>query len=115
MVTQSEQEYDYLRAPVSFNMFSLLLYLPVISFYHLVLVGKTMKRNWFKRYSIFFIPATLTGWIFFLATLAVVVLRFIQIDRNSHSASDTLRPFFLNMIIIWGLYSIVALLTSDQK
>jgi len=35
--------------------------------------------------------------------LTTTVLVFVVFDRASHSASDTLRPFLLTMIPLWGL------------
>ncbi len=39
----------------------------------------------------------LGGTVLVVATLAA----FMAFDRNSHSASDTLRPFFITMAPIW--------------
>jgi hypothetical protein len=36
-----------------------------------------------------------------LLLLAGTVLVFRELDRNSHSASDTLRPFLLTMVPVW--------------
>ncbi|HVS84255.1 MAG TPA: hypothetical protein VHD91_01325 [Gaiellaceae bacterium] len=37
------------------------------------------------------------------AALAATVAVFWAFDRNSHSASDTLRPFLLTMVPVWLL------------
>ena len=38
-----------------------------------------------------------------LALLAGTVLVFRAFDAHSHSASDTLRPFLLTMLPVWGV------------
>ena len=35
------------------------------------------------------------------AAVAIAVLRFVAIDANSHSNSDTLRPFLLTIVPLW--------------
>jgi hypothetical protein len=37
----------------------------------------------------------------FVALLAGTVMVFLAFDRNSHSASDTLRPFIITMAPVW--------------
>ena len=37
----------------------------------------------------------------FVLLLCATVVVFMQFDRNSHSASDTLRPFILTMAPVW--------------
>jgi hypothetical protein len=56
-----------------------------------------MKRIWFKRVSLFYLPVSAPGALITLAALAFCVQVFLAIDRHSHSASDTLYgvfPFF---------------------
>jgi len=35
--------------------------------------------------------------------LAGTVMVFLTFDRNSHSASDTLRPFIITMAPVWAV------------
>jgi len=74
-----------------------------------------MKFPWFKRSGIVFIPGTIIGWIIFLAGAAYSVYLFIEIDKKSHSVSDTLMNFVFNLIIIWAVYTIIAFLTSRNR
>ena len=74
-----------------------------------------MKLPWFRKIGIFFLPATFIGWIILIAGLAYAVYGFIDIDSRSHSASDTLRPFVINLLIIAAVYSLIALLTSKTR
>jgi amino acid transporter len=73
-----------------------------------------MNLPWFKRIGIFFIPKSFIGWVIMLAGILYAVYVFIDIDSRSHSASDTLRPFFLYLLIIGLIYTFVAFLTSAR-
>jgi hypothetical protein len=73
-----------------------------------------MNLPWFKRIGIFFIPTSFIGWVIMLAGIIYAVNVFIDIDSRSHSASDTLRPFFLYLLIIGLVYTFVAFLTSSS-
>lgn len=70
--------------------------------------------HWFKRVGIFFIPRTVWGWLILLAAIAYSIFTFIKIDSKSHSASDTLRPFFFYLLIIGAIYTCIAFLTSQS-
>jgi hypothetical protein len=72
-----------------------------------------MKFQWFKRKGIFFIPKSLTGWAISLLGVIYTVYIFIDIDSRSHSASDTLRPFFIHFLLIGLVYTLIAFLTSS--
>jgi hypothetical protein len=71
-----------------------------------------MKLPWFKRFGIFFIPRNLAGWFIMLLAIIYAVYKFIDIDSRSHSVSDTLRPFFFTLILIYAVYALIAYLTS---
>ena len=71
-----------------------------------------MKLPWFKRIGIFFLPTSIVGWLILITGLAYAVYDFIEIDSRSHSASDTLRPFIINLLIIFAVYTLIAWLTS---
>ncbi|MDD5186403.1 MAG: hypothetical protein PHS84_14190 [Paludibacter sp.] len=74
-----------------------------------------MKSPLFKRKGIFFVPTSLIGWIMLLSGLIYAVYTFIDIDRRSHSVSDTLINFVFNLIIIAAVYSLVAYLSGKIK
>ena len=59
-----------------------------------------------------FIPGTIAGWLIFLAASGYAVYTFIDIDRRSHSVSDTLMNFVFNLFIIGIIYTLIALITS---
>jgi hypothetical protein len=71
-----------------------------------------MKFPWFKRFGILFIPSSLMGWVILGAVISYAVDVFIDIDRRSHSVSDTLMNFGFNLLIIGVAYSLIAYLTS---
>jgi len=53
-----------------------------------------MKTNWFSRFGWIYLPVSVPGYI--LCALAVIfcLTVFAAVDRNSHSASDTLYGIF---------------------
>jgi len=49
---------------------------------------------WLRRIGWFYWPVHVFGWLTTLAALAFVVQVFVAIDRQSHSATDTLYHFY---------------------
>ena len=39
----------------------------------------------------------------FASLIAGTVMVFLVLDRHSHSASDTLRPFVITMLPVWAI------------
>ena len=74
-----------------------------------------MNLPWFKRFGIFFIPSTIIGWLILLGGFAYLVYVFIDIDKKSHSVSDTLINFVFNVLIICAVYSLIGYLTSRES
>ena len=74
-----------------------------------------MALSWFKRVGIFFVPASMAGWLILAAGLAYAVYTFIDIDSRSHSVSDTLINFVFNLLLIAAVYSLIAFLTSRKR
>jgi hypothetical protein len=72
-----------------------------------------MKLQWFKRKGIIFIPESFTGWAIMLIGIIYAIYIFIDIDSRSHSVSDTLRPFFIYLLLIGFAYTLIAFLTSS--
>jgi hypothetical protein len=73
-----------------------------------------MNLPWFKRIGIIFIPTTFIGWIILLAGICFAVYKFIEIDRRSHSVSDTLMNFVFQLFIIGIVYTLIAFMTSRK-
>ena len=71
-----------------------------------------MQLNWFRRSGILFVPKSIIGWIILFGCIWFSVYLFIHIDSHSHSASDTLRPFFIYLFLILLFYSLIAFLSS---
>jgi hypothetical protein len=50
-------------------------------------------------------------WLFVAAYLCLEIVNFIRIDSRSHSASDTLRPFVIQSIVLgvafWAAFFLV--------
>jgi len=73
-----------------------------------------MNLPWFKRIGIIFIPMTIIGWIILITGICFAVYKFIEIDRRSHSVSDTLMNFVFHLFIIGIVYSLIAFITSKK-
>ncbi len=63
-----------------------------------------MLTNLFKKTGWFYLPCSVLGWLVLVVYAAVVVQFFLAIDRNSHSASDTLINFFPYFISLSAFY-----------
>ena len=50
--------------------------------------------RWFKPVGLFFVPASVAGWLLSAAAIAFCVQVFWAVDRHSHSVSDTLYGVF---------------------
>jgi hypothetical protein len=74
-----------------------------------------MTFPWFKRTGLFFRPVTFFGWLILMTGIVCAVYTFIEIDSRSHSVSDTLINFLFNFLMIGGVYSIIAFLTSKVR
>ena len=74
-----------------------------------------MQFNWFKRSGLFYFPINIFGWIILLVSLVYAIYTFIDIDSRSHSVSDTLINFVLNLIIIGAVYTLIGYFTSAKK
>lgn len=74
-----------------------------------------MKLNWFIRKGIFFLPASLIGWLILLVAAAYAVYLFIDIDRRSHSVSDTLINWVFNCLIVMVAYSLIGFFTGKKQ
>lgn len=74
-----------------------------------------MKTQWFKKTGWIYFPASLTGALISLLTIAFCVTVFIAIDRNSHSNSDTLYGIFPYFVSAFTLLFWVASNTSLAK
>jgi len=61
--------------------------------------------NWFAPMGWIYRPTHVVGWIISAVTLTACIFAFVAVDRNSHSASDTLIgvfPYAVLFVIIWG-------------
>jgi hypothetical protein len=59
-------------------------------------------------------PALIVG---FALLMAGTVMVFMAFDRNSHSSSDTIRPFLITMAPVWAvaIASAIVLLRPPAK
>ncbi len=60
-------------------------------------------------------PVSILGWVVTALMVATAVYLFIDIDRSSHSVSDTLINFVFQASVLAALYTLVALFTSRKS
>jgi len=73
-----------------------------------------MKLNWFIRKGIIYWPASAVGWIVLIITIAYAIYTFIDIDKRSHSGSDTMINFVFNLLIIGLVYTTIGYFTEKK-
>ncbi|MBS1515028.1 MAG: hypothetical protein JSS63_08345 [Bacteroidetes bacterium] len=74
-----------------------------------------MKQTWFKKAGFVFVPVSLIGAILYLTAISFCVIIFTAIDRNSHSASDTLYGIFPYFVSAFTILFWIAANTSGKK
>ncbi|MDA9555349.1 hypothetical protein N9R54_03855 [Pelobium sp.] len=72
-----------------------------------------MEKPWFKKSGLIYIPQSLVGWLIFLLLIAYWVYSFIDIDKRSHSVSDTLINFIINAL--FGLFAYLVIARYSSK
>jgi hypothetical protein len=63
-----------------------------------------MKNAWFKPFGWFYLPVSVPATIVTVAAFGFCVQVFLAIDRQSHSATDTLYrvfPFLVCTFLLW--------------
>ena len=68
----------------------------------------------FKKAGWIYFPTSITGAIISLGAIGSNIWFFLVIDRNSHSASDTLISLLPYMVSIWVIYGFIASNCSDN-
>jgi len=53
-----------------------------------------MSGHWFKKWGWIYRPVNIIGWLLTFFTIFLIAWVFMVVDRNSHSASDTLIGVF---------------------
>ena len=71
-----------------------------------------MKLNWFTRKGIIYWPVSIIGWIILFIAAAYAVYTFVDIDKHSHSGSDTMITFVFNLLVIGLVYTIIGYFTE---
>ncbi len=74
-----------------------------------------INLNWFTRKGIIYWPVSIMGWLIMLLAAAFAIYRFIAIDSQSHSVSDTLINFVFNLLLIGAAYAVIAYFTESKK
>lgn len=71
-----------------------------------------MNNIWFKKFGWIYIPVHSMGLLVTFVGLLTDMMFFVAIDRNSHSASDTLSEFFVYFTCVFFWWRWVAEKTS---
>jgi len=74
-----------------------------------------MKIRWFRRWGWFFLPVAWQGWATAGLMLVFCLQVFLAVDRNSHSASDTLYGVFPFFACSFLLFDWLARRTSRES
>ena len=63
---------------------------------------KQKNKIWFraKSFGWGWYPCSWQGWLILTIYILIVVLDFFRLDLNSHSVSDTLRPWIVDIFIL---------------
>ena len=69
----------------------------------------------FRREGFYIWPVNFIGWLLILAMVAYSIYVFIEIDKKSHSVSDTLINFVFNLAINCVALYIIAFITSKSR
>jgi hypothetical protein len=73
------------------------------------MITKSMTKNQFLKRGLIFYPKSLLSWSFFSVSLAYLIYSFIAINNRSHSVSDALINFLLQVVLTWSAYTTIAL------
>lgn len=65
----------------------------------------TEKKLWFKakRYGYGWVPCSYEGWLVLLMYILFLFTDALLLDKHSHSASDTVRPFLVHVVLATAL------------
>jgi uncharacterized membrane protein len=68
------------------------------------------KKLWFKakRYGFGWTPCSWEGWTLIILFAAFQVWNFLRIDSTSHSNSDTIRPFIIQLFLSFIILFVIA-------
>lgn len=75
----------------------------------------TIKQSWFKKFGIIYLPVSIIGYLFYFLAILFCITVFTAIDRNSHSASDTLYGVFPYFVSAFTVLFWIASNTSAEK
>ena len=73
-----------------------------------------VNTKWFSRYGWFYWPTSVAGGVLYVIAALFCVTVFRAVDRNSHSASDTLYGVFPYFACTFLLLDWVARRTSED-
>ncbi len=69
-----------------------------------------MKKTIFKQVGLVYIPHSIIAYFILSGFILYAVYLFIDIDRRSHSVSDTLIHFGYNLVLLMMIYHVLLFL-----
>ena len=76
-----------------------------------------MNKPWFKAKKYGYgcgLPVTWQGWLVFIIYILFIIWDFQRIDKSAHSVSDTVRPFFIQVILASVIFLLIVYLTGEK-
>ena len=75
-----------------------------------------MNKPWFRtmKHGLGWYPTSWQGWLTIAVFVALVLWNFFRIDAGSHSASDTLRPWFIQTVAMGLILILVGFLMAEK-
>lgn len=76
-----------------------------------------IKAVWFKSPAGRWIPRPCSwqGWVCLLSFFLIVVADFLRLDSRSHSVSDTIRPWIIDVVILAGILFLLSRFTAEKR
>jgi len=74
-----------------------------------------METNWFRKVGWFYYPTSIVGVVISILGIVFCVTVFNEVDRNSHSVSDTLYVIFPYFVSVFTILCWIAGNTSGKE
>ena len=68
-----------------------------------------LRKVHFKKKGLFFIPRSVIAWVIFSISIAYLSYSLFELNNRSHSISDLLLNFLLQLVITWSIFTTVAI------
>lgn len=75
------------------------------------------KKPWFKAKTYgwgWSLPLTWQGWVVYIVFFGFMIFDFYRIDKTSHSASDTIMKYVVEIVVATIILVIICFLTGEK-